>query len=113
MAYRGAGLHRLPGDVAEVWSGDRKVGVLFGWTLSGANGAWEMEAGKQALDPQFEGGEVEIRMFITARSERVFQIRGVGHLRDWVADGTQHRQVVTAKGVRLWTVTNPIPNASS
>lgn len=91
----------IRGDIAEVWRGDRQLGLLYQWTIHGSNGDWKGEANKYRLHSA-GGGEVELRLFLTAPGGAVLTILAGGHiLGDPVPDGEIHKEAVSLRGTRL------------
>ena len=89
------------GDIAEVWRGDVQLGLLYQWTIHGSNGEWTGEANKYRLQSA-GGGEVELRLFLTAPGGAVLTIIAAGHiLGDPMPDGEIHRASVALRGTRL------------
>lgn len=89
------------GDIAEVWRGDRKIGVLYQWSAHGSAVDWEGDALKYRLS-ESGGGEVEIRLLHTSPSGTTLQLSAFGHIASAVeADGELHKQAVRIKGTRL------------
>lgn len=101
------GVRGAKGDVAEVWQGGQKVGTLFDWSLEGTADSWAADALKQTFSPAFRGGEVEVRFLLTATSERLYQLRGIGEVTGYVT-GIRARQSVQMRGTRLWQVTGTL-----
>lgn len=97
----GNGLRNVPGYVAEVWQGERKVGAVFRWRLDGFNGAWKASASKSWFEPDFDQQRVEIRFFITAQTKRAIQFIGIGHVLNPHCDGTTHFEEVSMVGTDL------------
>lgn len=90
----------LRADIVEVWRGDTKLGQLYQVRVVGANGAWTGDALKYRLNAN-GGGEVELRIFLTAPWGRI-DVLALGHLLgDQVADGELHASPVTLRGTRL------------
>jgi hypothetical protein len=98
----------MRGDIAEVWQGDRQVGLLFRWALSGFDGKWDGAASKHRFESDFDGQEAEIRFQI---ENMPWELRGTGHVIDAQLDGATHHETVLLKGTRLW-VTTGIPELS-
>lgn len=91
----------IRGDIAEVWRGDTKLGLLYQWTIHGTNGEWTGDALKYRLQSA-GGGEVELRLFLTAPGGAALTILAHGHLvGDQAADGELHREAVSLRGTRL------------
>ena len=91
----------IRGDIAEVWRADKQLGLLYQWTIHGTNGDWNGEANKYRLH-SVGGGEVELRLFLTAPGGAVLTILAAGHiLGDPMPDGEIHKTAVALKGTRL------------
>lgn len=91
----------IRGDIAEVWQGEEQLGLLYQWTVHGHNGKWDGDALKYRLTGG-EGGEVELRLFLTAPGGAVLQLKAFGHLMGLLnADGELQKQPVRLKGTRL------------
>lgn len=89
------------GDIAEVWRGETQLGLLYHWTLHGSNGDWKGEANKYRLHA-VGGGEVELRLFLTAPGGAALTLMARGHiLGDPVPDGEIHKESVGLRGTQL------------
>lgn len=88
------------GDIAEIWRGEEQLGLLYQWTIHGHANSWDGDALKYRLTDQ--GGEVELRLFLSAPGGAVLQLTAYGHLAGSItADGELHKQAVRIKGTRL------------
>lgn len=94
----------VEGQVAEVWQTGRQVGTLWDWHFEGHSREFVFWASRQSFSESFRGGEVEIRFLLTASSEHVFQMRGIGELTEYVV-GEKRRAPARGRGDRLWTMT--------
>ena len=91
----------IRGDIAEVWREDEQLGLLYQWTIHGHAHKWDGDVLKYRLTGG-EGGEVEIRLFLSAPGGAVLTLKAYGHLAsDFTADGELHKQAVRLKGTRL------------
>ena len=91
----------IRGDIAEVWRGDTQLGLLYQWTIHGTNGNWDGDANKYRLHSS-GGGEVELRLFLTAPGGARLTVIAHGHLMgDQMPDGELHRESVKLRGTRL------------
>lgn len=91
----------IRGDIAEVWRNGAQLGLLYQWTIHGTNGQWTGEANKYRLHA-VGGGEVEMRLFLTAPGGAVLTVLAYGHLMgDPIPDGEIHRESVSLRGTRL------------
>ena len=89
------------GDIAEVWRGEEQLGLLYQWTIHGHQNQWDGDALKYRLTGG-EGGEVELRLFLSAPGGAVLSLIAHGHLAgSFTADGELHKQAVRLKGTRL------------
>lgn len=89
------------GDIAEVWRGETQLGLLYQWTIHGHANSWDGDALKYRLTGG-EGGEVELRLFLSAPGGAVLELKAFGHLAgSFTADGELHKQAVRLKGTRL------------
>lgn len=92
----------LRGLVGEIWQGDRRVGTLWKWTLIGSNGSWGGDAQKYALDADFAGGDVQLRLIVEAKGVRVLEIRAEGRvLEPYTADGSMQTSSVELRGTAI------------
>lgn len=104
---------RLRGSSAQVWAGGKQAGVLYRWSLDGADGAWTAEVAKYRL---FEpvAGEAELHFFLTPEgAPQVLELHAIGHLLGARADGEMHRDGLKLKGTRLWIPQAEQSNGSS
>ena len=91
----------IRGDIAEVWRADEQLGLLYQWTIHGNNNKWDGDVLKYRLTGG-EGGEVELRLFLSEPGGAVLQLKAYGHLvGNLTADGELHKQAVRLKGTRL------------
>lgn len=107
------GLRAVPGDVAEIWQGSRKVGVVFRWLLSGFDGAWKASGTRARFEPDFDGQVVQVRFLITSKSGSAVRFVGEGHVLDPQCDGEVHSGDVSMVGTRLRLETADIEGGSS
>lgn len=92
--------NKIRADIAEVWRGGSKIGLLYQVFINGANGAWSGDALKYRLDSA-GGEEVELRFTLNAPGMVIHHV-AAGHLvGDLVADGELHREGCALKGTRL------------
>ena len=115
-AWRGSrpvGGVRVQGDTAELWQGERQVGVLFRWTLEGRDGGWIAEAIKYRLI-DYDGGEARVRFLMTdSKGTVVLEVDGDGTVDSvYQADNETHREYIHLKGGRLWLQTGVPPTAN-
>lgn len=90
----------LRGELAEVWRGETKIGLLYQITMHGAQGDWEGDAWKYRFEEE-PAGEVEVRLFLGQGTVRL-EIRAMGHIAgDVVADGELHRESLRLKGTEI------------
>lgn len=91
----------IRGDIAEIWRGEAKLGLVYQWSIHGHSSNWEGDALKYRLISQ-GGGEMEFRLFLSAPGGAVLQLTAFGHIAgDITADGELHKQAVKLKGTRL------------
>lgn len=89
------------GDIAEIWRGDTQLGLLYQWTVHGSKDDWKGEANKYRMHST-GGGEVELRLFLTAPGGAVLAMIGYGHILGApVPDGEMHKTAVAIRGTRL------------
>ena len=94
---------RARGAVAEVWQGGKQVGTLWDWRIEGHARQWAGWAERQSFTGSFRGGDVEVRFFVTAASEHLFQLRAEGQVTEYVA-GEKIRHLCRMQGSRMWLI---------
>lgn len=94
---------RARGEIAEVWQRGQQVGTLWDWRITALAWEWSGWAERQSFAGAFRGGDVEVRFFITAASEHLFQLRGEGQVTEFVA-GEKMRHLVKMQGSRMWQI---------